>query len=342
VVHGYSVCFAAAPADWSQRFHEHTMGVAGGLDFHLGAVAADGRLAFGRYRSAASEGVGAVDLATGALTTIAPLPAGAAGVGAMSAAQPWVVWEQANSTTDLGDWSVRAWNRQSNELLDLAASRLPDGQEVFGQAPLPVISRGMAAWAQPRPRQAGYPEAQVVRYDLATRQRTVLDSGRVSGPVFAGLDLAWARVEADGSYTLRAVDAATLRPASLPERVRSPGSVLYLAGSPRYLAWSSGQQALHAWRVGSGEYGDYTTDLRHPLQFLQLAGDFVLWYAGYPSSVLDLRTGRAFDVRGSLAGSDAVIAESEPTRAPATKSEVVPARLSYAPLSTATRIDACG
>jgi hypothetical protein len=337
VVHTYTMCFGAVPADWSQRFRTRDLG----MDFQLGAVAADGRAAFGRYRSAAGDGVGAVDLASGALTKIAALPAGAAGVGAMAAAGPWVVWEQANSTADLGDWSVRAWSQQSSAVLDLATSRPAGGGEVFGQAPLPVVAHGVAAWAQPQPRQADFPEAQVLRYDLASRQAAVLDSGRVSGPVFAGQDLVWARIGADGSYALRAVDAATLRPVSLPERLRNPGRVGYLAGSDRYLAWTTSQQ-LHVWRAGTGEYGDYTTDLRHPLQFLQLAGDFVLWYAGYPSTALDLRTGRAFDVHGSLAGSDAAIVDSEPTRAPATKDDVVPARLSYAPLSAATRIDACG
>jgi hypothetical protein len=156
-----------------------------------------------------------------------------------------------------------------------------------------------------------------------------------------GPDLAWARVEADGTYSLRAVDAATLRPASLPPRVRSPGPVGYLAGSPRYLVWSGGQQELHAWRVGSTEYADYATDPRHPLQFLQLAGDFVLWYAGLPSSVLDLRTGRAFDVRGSVAGSEGLIAESRPARPPVTRTEIVPSRLASAALSPASRIDTC-
>ncbi len=151
----------------------------------------------------------------------------------------------------------------------------------------------------------------------------------------------WARVEADGTYSLRAVAAATLRPAALPERVRSPGPVRYLAGSARHLVWSTDQQQLHAWRVGAGEYGEYTTDLHHPLQFLELAGDFVLWYAGSPSTVLDLRTGHAFDVPGSVAGSDALIVESEPVRLPATKTDVVPARLSVATLSASTRIDGC-
>jgi hypothetical protein len=325
------------PGDWSRRLQVRDLTA----DFQLGAVSGDGRIAYGETRSTAGGGVAAVDLATGSVSAIAGLPPGAAGVGAMAAAQPWLVWEELDSATDLGDWSVRAWNGQSNVMLDLASSRLGGGQEVFGQAPLPVAAHDVAAWAQPLPRQASYPEAQVVRYDLGTRQSSVLDSGRVSGPVFVGPDLVWARVDADGSYTLRAVDATTLRPVTLPDRVSSPGPVRYLAGSARYLAWSSDQQSLHVWRVGTDEYGDYTTDLQHPLQFLQIAGDFVLWYAGYPSSVLDLRTGRAFDLQGAVAGSDAVIAATEPSRASSTKGDIAPARLSYAPLSAATRIDAC-
>jgi len=331
VVRSYTVCFSGAPADWAERFSQHAVAIAGGMNLHLGAVAEDGRLAFGLLRrSAAEQAAGAVDLATGELTRIAALPAGAAGIGSMAAAGPWVVWEQANSAADLGDWTVRAWDRDTGETLDLATSRLPGGQQSFGQAPLPVAGHGLVAWAQPQARQATYPVAKVQLYDLASRRVTVLDVGRVSGPVLAGADVVWARIEADGSYSLRAVDAATLRPARLPERVRTPGTVGYLAGSDRYLVWSGDRQELHAWRLGTNEYGDYTGDLRHPFQFLRLAGDFTLWYAGLPSTVLDLRTGRAFDVRGSLAGTDGMIAESEP------------ARVSYAPLTPSSRIDGCG
>ena len=330
-VRAYSVCFAPPSEDWTRRFSEHAVAIGGGVDLHLGAVADDGRTAYGLVRrSAADQAVAAVDLATGAVTSIAALPAGAAGIGSMAASGSWVVWQQANSAANLGDWAVRAWSRESGETLDLATSRSPDGQQAFGQAPLPVAGRGMVAWAQPQPRQASHPVATVERYDLASRRTTVLDSGRVSGPVLAGADLVWARVEADGSYALRAVDAVSLRAAPLPERVRAPGPVVYLAGSDRYLAWSTDQRELHVWRLGTREYGDYTADVRHPLQFLRLAGDFTLWYAGLPSTVLDLRTGHAFDVRGSLAGTDGLIAESEA------------ARLSYAPLTADARIDGCG
>jgi hypothetical protein len=336
-VSSFAVCFGAMPADWSQRLQARDLTA----DFQLSAVSGDGRLAYGEVRSTAGAAIAAVDLGTGTLSTITGLPQGAAGVGAMAETQPWLVWEELDSATDLGDWSVRAWNEQSNTVLDLATSRLAGGEEVFGQAPLPVVADGVVAWAQPLPRTGSYPEAQVLRYDLGTRRTAVLDSGRVSGPVFAGSDLVWARVDTDGSYALRAVDAATGRPATLPGLASSPGPVRYLAGSSRYLAWSTDQQSLHVWRIGRDEYSDYTTDLEHPLQFLQIAGDFVLWYAGYPSSVLDLRTGRAFDLRGAVAGSDAVIAESEPSRATSTKGDLVPARLSYVPLSGTMRIDGC-
>jgi hypothetical protein len=342
VVRTYAVCFGGAPADWAQRFERHRLDVAGGADFELTAVTADGATAFGRYRSGAEQGVGAVRLTTGALTKVAPLAAEAAGVGWMSADGPWVVWEQGESSADLGDWTVRAWNQATGEALVLGTSRQPDGGEVFGQIPFPVVRRGLVAWAQPQPQSATYPEGKVELYDLARRQATVLDSGRVSGPVFAGADVVWARLGPDGAYALRAVDASTLKPDQLPGRVARPGSVLYLAGSSRYLAWTSGQRTLTTWQIGSNQYGVYTTDVKHPLQFLELAGDFVVWYAGSPSSVLDLRTGHAFDVQGTLAGSDAVIAESAPSggaRAP--KASQAPSSLAYAPLSAATRISGC-
>jgi hypothetical protein len=259
----------------------------------------------------------------------------------MADSPPWLVWEEADSSADLGDWTIRAFDERTGALVNVASSRLPDGEEAFGQAPLPVVAGGTVAWAQPLARQGDNPRANVQVLDLATRRLTVLDSGRVSGPVFAGPDLVWARVEADGTYSLRAVDAATLRSAVLPDRVRAPGPVRYLAGSPNWLVWSTSQDDLHSWRIGTRRYAEYTTDLRHPLQFLELAGDFVLWYDGQPSTALDLDTGRAFDVPGSLAGSDAVIAESEPVRTPAAKPDVALSRLAHVALSSGTRIAAC-
>lgn len=81
-------------------------------------------------------------------------------------------------------------------------------------------------------------------------------------------------------------------------------------------------------------------DIRHYLQFLQLAGRYLVWDSGMPSSVLDLETGGAFDVQGSLAGSEEMIVKEEPV-GPAPKGEFVASRVSSISLSAATAIPSC-
>jgi len=158
-----------------------------------------------------------------------------------------------------------------------------------------------------------YNVAQVRAVDLATGRMSVLDTGRVSSPVYAGPHLVWGKIDSAGHYLLRVADAADLTPVATPGPLRSPGPLLYLAGSPEYLAWSSGDlNTLTVWPVGTNRLLHFTqSDSGHPFQFLQLAGHFVLWYTGTASSVLDLRTGDAFDVAGAVAASADTIAVEE-------------------------------
>src|SRR4051794_39495289 len=130
----------------------------------------------------------------------------------------------------------------------------------------------MAAWAQPV---SGGAELRTV--ELATGRAQTVDSGMISSPVFAGPYLVWGKVDRIGAYSFQAVDASTLRPAPLPDRLRHPGSIGYLAGSPEYLAWSDQTHtALTVWRLKSQDYRELRTpDHLHEFQFLQLAGHFL-------------------------------------------------------------------
>ena len=58
---------------------------------------------------------------------------------------------------------------------------------------------------------------------------------------------------AEGIPTLQAVYARTLKPVELPEQVRSQPGIEYLAGSPRYLAWSTDPQHAVALRLADGQ-----------------------------------------------------------------------------------------
>ncbi len=126
--------------------------------------------------------------------------------------------------------------------------------------------------------------------------------------------LVWGKIDSAGRYFLRVVDAATYKSVETPGPLRNPGPLLYLAGSPEYLAWSSGDlNTLTVWPIETAGLLKFTqSGTGHPFEFLQLASHFVLWYNGNGSSVLDLRTGDGFDVGGSVAASADVIAVEEP------------------------------
>src|SRR5262249_20844897 len=141
-------------------------------------------------------------------------------------------------------------------------------------------------------------------------------------------------------------EARGLRPVALPgqPRLQHPGPIGYLAGSPEFLAWSSQDYTgLTAWQIGSARNSQFTTpDGRHPFQFLRLAGHFVLWFGGGASSVLDLRTGNAFDVHGTVAGSPDRIATAEAVGRPAIKGGFTASRLSSIATRSAPDIAQCG
>ena len=308
-----AVCFGAMPADWTRALHARSVISPAGTYFGPGGIL--GGAAIGQFNSASESGIGLLDMTAGRLTTIAQFPGAAGGMGAMAVDPPWVVWEELDSQTNLNDWTVRAWNQRTGTARLLATSRLGNGTYVTGQEPEPVVRNGVVAWAQPVP---GPDRYNVRAVDLATGKVSTLDTGRVSSPVYAGPYLVWGKIDSTGRYLLRVVDAENFRPAAIPGPLRDPGSLLNLAGSAQYLAWSSGDlNTLTVWPAGTDRLLRFTqSDSGHPFQFLQLTGHFVLWYTGTGSSVLDLQTGNAFDLAGSGAASAAAITVQEQLKQP--------------------------
>jgi hypothetical protein len=316
------------PGNWTQALHARSVTSPSGIRFGPGEIA--GGAAIGEFNSAAESGIGRLDFTTGRLTTISRFPPRIGGMGAMAVDPPWVVWEELDSQTNLNDWSIHVWNLTSGSGRVLATSRLSNGNYVSGQQPLPVVRNGSAVWAQPVPGSGSYNLAQVRAADLSTGRVSTLDKGRVSSPVYAGPYLVWGKVDSAGRYLLRVVDAASFKPVATPGPLRNPGPILYLAGSPEYLAWSSGNlNTLTVWPIGTARLLKFTqSDSGHPFEFLQLAGHFVLWYTGNGSSVLDMQTGDAFDVRGSVAASADSIAIEEPAGPSPTKGAFASSRVS--------------
>jgi streptogramin lyase len=117
----------------------------------------------------------------------------------------------------------------------------------------------------------------------------------------------------------------------------------YLAGSSDYLLWTSGA-SLMAQRVSTGSITAYrfTSDaLKHPFQFLMLAGHFAVWFTGYANSILDLDTGRAVDVplpSGSAAGGDVIVVARTPAGA---KGAIASTAVSWLRVTPQDRLGAC-
>lgn len=336
------VCFGAMPADWAQALRARTVITAKGVRFAPGAAA--GGVAYGQLNSAAQSGIAKLDFRTRRLTMISRFPPGAGGMGGMAIDPPWLVWEQTDSQTDLGDWSIHVWNLASGTGSVLATHPRPsNGGGGLGYIPSPVLRNGMAAWAQPTQGPGGY-QAEVRVANLATGKVSTLDTGQVLGPVYAGPYLIWGKTDNTGRAALQAADASSLRPVTTPGPLRSPGAVSNLGGSPEYLAWSSTANAniLTVWPAEAARLLKFTqSGTDHRFQFLQLAGHFLLWYTGTGSSVLDLRTGNAFDVPGALAASADAIAVEESTVQPVPKGTFAASRVSILAIAEMPGISRC-
>lgn len=328
------------PPEWTRALAGHSLQLPDGIRFGVGDPAADGSY-FGQYNSSQESGIGRVSAAAG-LLKIVRYPPKWGGLLGMAVDLPWVAWTQGESDTNAFDWTLQVWNAATDSVTAVATSHLPDGTFVFGQQPLPVLRGSMLSWAQPRPPSGTTNEAEVRVVELTTGRVTVLSSGRVSNPVFAGELLVWARRDEAGRYSFEAADAATLQRAALPAALAEPGSIMYLAGSRDLLAWSAeGLLQLAVWRIGSNQRREYTApDIKHYFQFLGLADHFLFWYGGITSSILDLDTAAGFDVAGSVGGSDQFIAVERPTK-PAAKGEFVASQLARVATADAPPVPRC-
>ncbi len=113
------------------------------------ALAHDGRTFFAAVHSASFSGVARIDAQTGAVTRIKafPDPNRDQAVGAFDGR--WLVWNEEHDFTNLGDFTVWAWDSQTGRLARIgAATRGPDGE--FWPSPLrgPDTRAGIATWVQ--------------------------------------------------------------------------------------------------------------------------------------------------------------------------------------------------
>ncbi|MGC2191890.1 MAG: hypothetical protein WA751_06125 [Candidatus Dormiibacterota bacterium] len=314
-------------------------------------MAVSGHFAFGQVYSSSSTqlAIGEGNLLTGRITEIAPLPVNASGIGAVAADLPWVVWQEADSIYNEGDWSLRAWNQNTGttRLLDSSA----DTTETQGP-PTPVLWDGMASWVE----KTAADSSRLVVADLATGKTRTLAAGEPGGPAIAGPYLVWTQEQSADRVTFHAAFTRNLRPATLPRALRGTQNISSIGGSSTYLAWGTDELAkLMVWKVGSKYREEFAPAVpkdgspnSSPLfQFLQLAGPYVIWYTGIAFLTMDLKTGKGFVESGADAyvtagsGEWLVASGAPPSSAPRStafsQSWMLPLRTAAVP-----PIDSCG
>jgi len=312
-VRALQACFGPAPAGWAGAARASLPTT----QFEPAAVTAAADRVYGPYQTAAGErGIASVDLGSGALTRIFSDPAGAGYTGAVSASPPWVAWVRATGMNGFGPWTLEARDLDTGERLTVAT-----GTAGLPNPGTPAMRGTELAWVQPTSVDLTARAAELRVVDLATRRQSTLDSGAVGPPVFAGPYLVWTRAGAGGQAMLQAVDAATLLPAALPERLRQQTGITALAGSATSLFWNTDAHHGTAWRMDRDQLTTFTVDEQHRLQYFGLAGHFLAWQSGRPAGlVMDLDTGGGYEMPGVLAGSDAAIVMAVPLGASNPKS----------------------
>ena len=210
------------------------------MSFSLANQGLTSDVAFGQFRTDSDTGIGSISLRTGSLVKLTHFPAGVSGTGWMAVDGSWLVWEQSESNVDPTNWTLRALNLVSSEQLILTRStKLAGGLFQMGQSPVPVISNGVVAWGEPTASPDNSPRSKVVLYNLTSRQAMTIDAGIVSSPVFAGDKLVWAKIDpTTHAYSFAAVRSDTLASVDVSTLFPKPDSIVNLAGSGEYLAWT--------------------------------------------------------------------------------------------------------
>ena len=326
-------CFGTAPAGWAgtQRASLPT------TRFDPQVVAVSGDRAYGGYQTATGvRGIAALDLNSGALNPLVTSPVGTAGVLGFAVAPPWLAWVQGMGQQFFGAWELHARNLDTGEELTPAtgSAGIP--------VPAPLLHGTELAWVQSTSVDLTAPAGELRVYDVAAHKQSVLDSGVVGPPVVAGPYMLWTHGGGDAAV-IQAVDASTLLSAALPARLRAQTGVRALAGSPAYVVWDTDRNHGAAWRLDHDQLTTYTVAEPYGLQFITVAGHFLLWTSGAPAAlVMDLDTGGGYLLPSvGLAGSEAAIVRTDPLGASNPKSGSAGNTVSVLATSSAPAIPAC-
>ena len=287
----------------------------------------------------------AVDVKAKTVTKLATT-AGDASPAWMIASPRHLVWLTFDSAQDPTKWSLYAADRSGANRKKVAGSPA-DHREGDERATQPAMIGEQVAWT----------ESVGSRTDLSALKVMDLDSGRTATvaqgnlfpPVAMGANFVWGELS-KGQWSLHAASAAsaagaTLKQVPLPKDLPVKGGIGHLAATPERLIWGSADYTtLSVWEPAKSTVVRYhrPSGDEHAFQFLQPTGNHVAWFASWPYSILDLRSGALYDVGkdvsvAAAAGQVAVSWEKKLTagnsgqRAPAKVSVIAEADLPQAP-----------
>jgi hypothetical protein len=302
------LCFTAPPSDWATAM-ANVAATLDGVNFGAGAIDEQGGVVYGGAWMGSSQIIASVALSTGRMTAVAPMSAN--GFGWMTYASGWLVWAEP------GVLDLQLWNARTHEIRQVATGPQMEGTSYLtGGLIEPVIGHGYMVWSQP----VSSRSAELRVYELATGHVTILDSGDVGSPLFAGADLVWTKRDVGAAHPRFVfADATTLQPVAAPAELRDPRDIGSVAGSPDRLVWTgtpgSSSPYNGTWFVddlAAGIIRTYTAS-GHYFQFPQLAGPYLVWFGADKNSIVDLRAGAGIDVPlpgGVEATGDTIVVDS--------------------------------
>lgn len=294
------ICLGAMPSNWAAALAGTTVAIRGVTGFGVQAVDPISNYAYGTYRASGNVRVAAINAKTGAVTVVAELPSTTAGISWMSVADPWLVWVEQDSQSDIGVWKIVAWNRRTQASIVLATNQLPGGTEFPNFVTQPVVGPHYAAWVQPI--SDSTVELRVYQFD--TKTTVALDRGMLSSPVLTGRYLAWGKLSSPGGKAiLSLVDASTLSRVPTPPALATPRTLMFATGSQYYLVWTPDGDSWIAQRLDDGAVKTFIppSDGKHFAQYPMVAGTDLVWWSGLETTVVDLQTGNGFDFGGGSA-----------------------------------------
>ncbi|MEO6998836.1 MAG: hypothetical protein ABI112_12200 [Terracoccus sp.] len=248
----------------------------------------------------AGEDIYAVDVKARTVAKIATT-SGDASPAWMIASPRHLAWLTYDSAQDPTTWSLYAADRSGANRKKVAGSPA-DHREGEGRATQPAMIGERLAWTESL---AGRKDLSALKVmDLDTGRTATVAQGNLFPPVAMGASLVWGELT-KGQWSLHAAHAAaaaegaTMKPPTLPQGLPLKDGIGHLAATPGRLLWGSADYStLSVWEPSKSSVVRYRLPAgdEHAFQFLQPTGNHVAWFASWPYSILDLRSGALYDV----------------------------------------------